>query len=137
MAARQIVTMPERMSVGTILNKMIERVNANIRRLRVLEQEASSTKTRLTAVEEDLLGKKKSSADAAVQMQETVESLENRIISLETTQKEIINQLKKTTTSAKIKELEELMAVYNPLASQFTTKEEVERMIEERSASKK
>lgn len=123
---------PPRSTVGSVMNKLIERVNSDMRRLRILEQESSLVKTRQSSTEEDVLSLKNQLATSLHEAGEKVAALEERLASVEATLKEVISQLKKTTTISKIKELEQMIDLYNPLKSQFITREEAERLIEER-----
>ena len=122
----------ERRTVGSVLNKVIERVNSTIRRLRILEQEMSIYKTRTTSLEEEILTQRTQINKAMKEVDEKISGLEERFAKSESVLREVIEQLKKTTTAAKIKELEELIDIYNPLKSQFTTREEVQKMINEK-----
>lgn len=121
-----------RRTVGTVLNKLIERVNSTIRRLRILEQESSIYKTRINAVEEGMLNLRNQMSKSFQEVSGKITKLDERMGVIENTLKEIIAQLKKVTTTTKIKELEQLIEIYNPIKSQFMTREEVDRMIEER-----
>lgn len=122
----------QRRTVGAVLNKLIERVNSNIRRLRILEQESSLFKTRLTSLEQEIVSQRNQAKKAAGDTSKKAAVLEERLASMESTLKEIITQLKKVTTTSKIKELEQLIEIYNPIKSQFVTREEVDKIIEER-----
>ncbi|MBI4020642.1 MAG: hypothetical protein HY369_00195 [Candidatus Aenigmarchaeota archaeon] len=124
--------MPERKTVGAVLNKLIERVNSDIRRLRVLEQESSLLKTRLAAAEDEILTHRRQLESALGEANARQAKAEERVAAVESTTKEIIAQLKKVTTTTKIKELEQLIDIYNPIKSQFATREEVREMINER-----
>jgi vacuolar-type H+-ATPase subunit I/STV1 len=119
-------------TVGQILNTLIERVNNNMRRLRILEGDRNITKTRLNSLEEAMLTQRKEINKVLVEIKEEVFKQNDRIFKLENTLKEVISQLKKLATTTKIKELEDLIEIYNPIKSQFVTKEEIERIIEEK-----
>jgi len=121
-----------RRTVSSVLNKLIERVNSNMRRLRVLEQESSVYKTRMNSVEEDLLSQRNETENRKKELVLEKETLEERLTKIENVLKEIVSQLKKVTTTTKIKELEQLIEVYNPIKSQFMTRDEVDQMIDER-----
>jgi len=123
----------DRRTVGTVLNKIIERVNSSIRRLRILEQESSIYKTRLASAEQELISERNQMKKSLDEMGEKLSALEEKSLAMENIIKEIISQLKKSITTTKIKELEQLIDIYNPIKSQFVTREEAERMIEERS----
>ena len=122
-----------RQTVGGILNKLIERVNSNIRRLRILEQESSVGKTRVTAMEEELLRQKNEITATVKDLHQKVEKMDEHITTMESTMTKIVGQLKKATTLSKIKELEQLIEIYNTIKSQFMTRDEVEQLLDERS----
>lgn len=122
----------QKRTVGSVLNKVIQRTNANTRRLRVLEQENMILKARLASIERDSLHQR-------TQLEKSLKDLENRLGSLDdksmtthNTIKEIIKEIKKLATTSKVRELETLIQLYNPLKSQFMTREEAERFIEEK-----
>ncbi|RLJ08481.1 MAG: hypothetical protein DRP12_00520 [Candidatus Aenigmatarchaeota archaeon] len=122
----------KKLTVRDILNELVERTNSNMKRLRVLEENADTITSKLNTLESDIFEHKKTAGDSFKKLEERLSELDDRISRLETTIKEIIEQLKRVATTAKIKELEELIEIYNPLKSKFVTREEVERMIEER-----
>lgn len=122
----------QRRTVGSVLNKLIERVNSNIRRLRILEQESSLYKTRLTSLEHEITSQKNQASRIVKESNERIAKADDRAAGLESTLKEVVMQLKKTTTSTKIRELEQLIEIYNPITSQFVTKEEVDRIVSDK-----
>ena len=125
--------MPEqRRTIGAVLNKMIERLNASMRRLRILEQESSIYKTRLTSAEQELLSQRNHMSKSIQEVNDKIALLDESLLTIENTLKEIIEQLKKVTTTTRIKELEEMIEIFNPLKSQFITREEAERLIDQR-----
>ena len=121
----------QKRTVDSVLNKLIERVNSNIRRLRVLEQETGIVKTRLNSIEEDMLSQRNHTHKSLEDLADKIVKLDDRISSTENTMRDIIEKLKKVTTTTKIRELEQLIDIYNPLKSEFITKDEARRMIEE------
>lgn len=121
-----------RRTVGSVLNKVIERVNSNIRRLRILEQESSVVKTRLNAVEQEMTANRNQGHAAIEEMNTKLAQMDEKFLEMETTMRKMVDQLKKVTTTTKIKELEQLIDIYNPIKSQFVTREEVERLLDDR-----
>lgn len=119
-------------TVGSVLNKLIQRVNADTRRLRLLEQENIISKTRINVAERNFLAEKKYIQKSLKEMDEKISKIEDNIIRIEHTIKEIVTEIKKLASTTKVKELQSLIEIYNPIKSQFMTKEEVERMIEEK-----
>jgi hypothetical protein len=123
---------PARLTIREILTELVERTNSNMRRLRILEQKADITTSRITTVEEALLEQTRNVKKVVEALEKTIIEESERIIKLEGTIKDIIERLKKSVSSTKIKELETLLDIYSPLKSQFMTKEEVERLMDER-----
>ena len=122
----------EKRTVGSVLNKLIERVNSNIRRLRILEQESSIYKTRMTSIEQEITSQKNHFNKSVKDLDQKITKLEGSIVNMENTVKEIINQMKKVTTTTRIKELEQMIEIYNPIKSQFITREEAERIVDDK-----
>jgi len=127
--------MPEakgKMTVGAILNKLIERTNNNTSRLRTMEQKIDSATKRIQSEEKSFLEYKEEIKTSFSELEERIAELNNNMERIEAMLKEVVNQLKKTATRTHLKELEHLIDIYNPIKSNFVTKEEVERMLEER-----
>lgn len=119
-------------TLKTIIRELVDRTNSDTARIRVLEQEMGSIKSRNDSFEQAILNQKKQSEKVIADLTARLEKSNKRSIQIESTIKEIVREIKKLATTAKIKELETLVDIYNPLKSQFITKEEAERMIERR-----
>jgi hypothetical protein len=126
----------ERRTVGSVLNKLIQHVNADSRRLRVLEEENVILKTRLASMERNMLAQRSQMEKYIHDLEVKIEGLENRGRMVENTIKEMIKEIKKLASMSKVKELESLINMYNPLTSQFVTREEAERMLQEKGGEK-
>jgi len=122
--------------VGSVLNKLIQHVNADSRRLRVLEEENVILKTRLASMERNMLAQRSQMEKYIHDLEVKIEGLENRGRMVENTIKEMIKEIKKLASMSKVKELESLINMYNPLTSQFVTREEAERMLQEKGGEK-
>ena len=125
----------EKSTVSGVLNKLIERNNSNMRRLRILEQEASINKTMVNSVEEELLSLRNFHSKVLQELGDRLSKTEESLFRIETLVKELSIQVKKSTSPSRIKELEELIEIYNPIKSQFVTREEVSRIIDEKLKS--
>ena len=112
-------------TLHAVINELVERVNSNIQRLRVLEQSSDSVVTRTNSLEQNYLQLKKDLQKQISEINKSISKLDERITKIETTLKEVIEYVKKLPTTSKIKELEEMIEIYNPIASKFVTKEEV------------
>jgi hypothetical protein len=119
-------------SVHSIINEVVDRVNDNTKRLRILEQRSQIFASRMNSVEKEMLRLNKNIQKLVSGLEIRIKKQDERVFQTENTVKEIIKQMKKLATSTKISELEELLEIYNPLKSQFATREEVERMINEK-----
>ena len=122
----------KKLTINAVLNKLIERVNADRRRLKILEQESSASKSRIISAEENLIEQRKDINIMIKDLDEDLMNLEDRMSKIEITMKEIVKEIKSSSKDTKMQELENLIEVFNPLKSNFITREEVERLIEEK-----
>jgi len=119
-------------SLHTIIRELVERTNTDTMRIRVLEQETDIFKSRVNALEQDMLNQKKQIKNSLSVFESKLAKQEETLRKLESTVKEIIKEMKKLASVAKIKELEHLIEIYNPIKSNFITREEAERLIEKK-----
>ena len=125
--------MPARsLTINTVVNKLVDRVNTDTRRLRLLEQKVEILTTRADGVEQGLLAGREETKKALAELSAKLEAQTRALAELQQAMKEVIEQLKRTPTTADVKELESLLELYNPLKSAFVTREEVERLLEKR-----
>jgi CII-binding regulator of phage lambda lysogenization HflD len=120
-------------TISTILNEVIERVNDDTQRLRVLEQSSESLLSRMNMLEQAMLQNRKESQKNLGETAAKISALDERLAKSENTVKEIISHMKKLVTESQLKELEGLVDIYNPVKSNFVTREELERMLGEKS----
>lgn len=116
-----------------IMVDIINRVNENVRRLRVIEQKIQAIDTRINSVEQNVVSYNKNIQKSLSDRDAKITSLDQRIGKIETTSKEILKQLKLVATKSNVEELKELLSIYDPLRSKFVTKEEMERFVSEKS----
>jgi len=119
-------------SARTILNELVERVNTDTERLRVLEKTVDSISSRMNSVEQALIEERKSVRKSLAEADSMVSKLDDRIAGMEKILKEVIDRLKKTVTKPELEELEKIIEIYNPLKSNFMTREEVEALLNEK-----
>lgn len=124
-------------TLADVLKELIDRSNSEIMRLRILEQSAEISKTRVSNTEKQVLEIRSDMRGSMKKIGEDISALDERVAKIETTIKDIINELKKFITISKIKEIEQMIEIFNPLKSKFVTEEEVERILEEWSRSKR
>ncbi len=115
-----------------IMVDIINRVNENVRRLRVIEQKIRAIDTRISSVEQNMVLYNKNIQKSLSDRDSKISSLEERMLKIETTSKEILKQLKLVATKANVEEIKQLISLYDPLKSNFVTKEEMGRFVEER-----
>ena len=118
-------------TLGDVINQLVEETNSDMRRLRVLEQNAEILGNRINSIEQNVLGKDKQMKSSISDLQSKINGLDRRLTQIEATMKEIVKQIKLTATKSDLSGLEELIELYNPIKSKFMTREEVERLIEE------
>jgi DNA repair exonuclease SbcCD ATPase subunit len=115
-----------------IMADMIRRVNDNVRRLRVIEQKIQAIDTRINSIEQNFVSYNKNIQKSLSDRDLRISNLEDRILKIETTSKEILKQLKLVATKTNVEEIKQLISIYDPLKSKFVTKEEMERFVGER-----
>ncbi len=115
-----------------IVSEMINKINDNIRRLRVIEQRIKSLDIRTNSIEQNILGQNKNMQKMFRERDAKITSMEDRIFKMETVMKEMVKQMKMMATKSSIDELKTMVEIFNPIRSTFTTKNDVENMISEK-----
>jgi hypothetical protein len=125
------MVMKKTRTIGTVLREVVERVNDDTQRLRLIEQSNESLLSRMNTLEQVSLqsrrGGQKESEDLGVK----IDLLADRLDKAENTMREIIGQMKKLVTESRVKELEGLIQLYNPVKSSFVTREELDSMLKD------
>jgi vacuolar-type H+-ATPase subunit I/STV1 len=124
-------------SINAILNDVIQRVNDDTQRLRVLEQSSESLTSRINGVEQGILQSRNELQKAVSEINEGITALDERLSKTENTMKEVITHMKKLVTESQMKELQSLIELYNPVKSNFVTKEEMEKFVKEMAPREK
>ncbi len=117
-----------------IIADLINRVNENVQRLRVIEQKMQASDARINSVEQNALSLTKNVQKSLDERDARIATLEEKVEKIETAYSEILKQLKTAATKANVDELRQLVSIYDPLKSSFVTREEMERFVEERSS---
>ncbi len=120
-----------RRTVQSVINDLIGRVNADTRRLRVIEQELNILKSRTAAIEQNAMEQRKAVNALVTELGAKVARAEDKVSRMESLLGEIVKGMKRFAPASEIKKLEQLIEIYSPLKSDFVTREEAERMIEE------
>jgi predicted patatin/cPLA2 family phospholipase len=115
-----------------IIADLINRVNENVQRLRVIEQRLLAMDTRINSVEQNLISLNKNVQKSLGERDLKMAALEERVEKIETSYKEILKQLKTAATKSSVDELKEFISIYDPMKSSFVTREEMERLVEDK-----
>lgn len=119
-------------TLRTVINELVQRANADTRRLRNLEGAADNLVSRMNTLEETFLKDKKKLESDLAAISKLIRQQTEKTAAIEKTMNEVAKKLKSFATTSRMKELEELIDIYNPMKSNFVTKEEVERLLEDR-----
>jgi len=108
-----------------IINQLVERVNNDAKRLRVLEQRNATINSRLNSLEQTLAGNYKEFIKVMKLQEKSIAGLGEKIRVTEGKISEIVRQFKRVATKAEVKTLQNLLEIYNPIKSNFVTREEL------------
>ena len=108
-----------------IINQLVERVNNDAKRIRVLEQRNGVIESRLNSIEQTLTGNYKEFIKVMKLQEKSIAGLGDKIMETERKISEIIRQFKRVATKAEVKTLQNLLEIYNPIKSNFVTREEL------------
>ncbi|MCX6817650.1 MAG: hypothetical protein NTU57_02235 [Candidatus Aenigmarchaeota archaeon] len=115
-----------------IMVDLINRVNENVQRLRVIEQKMQAADLRINSAEQNVVSYTKNMQKELSDKNTTISQIDERIEKIEIAYMEILKQLKLVATRANLDELKQLVSIYDPMKSSFVTKEEMERFVEEK-----
>jgi RPA family protein len=115
-----------------IAAELINRVNENIRRLRVLENRMKALDNRINSMEQNSLVQSRNLQKSLSDRDAKISLLDERLRRTEMALKEILKQLKFVATKSNVEELKHFVDIYNPLKSKFVTREEMESFMEEK-----
>jgi len=124
-------------TINAILNEVIQRVNDDTQRLRILEQSSESLTSRMNSMEQAMLVNRREFQKAFSDINDGIGTLDDRLVKMENTMKEVINHVKNLVSESQIKELQNLIELYNPIKSNFVTKEEMEKFVSQRLSQEK
>lgn len=115
---------------------LINRVNENIRRMRVIEQQIKAMNIRLNSIEQNIMGHTRATQKSLKERDTKISKLEDRALRLETMTKEIVKQMKGVATKANVEEVKTMLNIYNPIESSFMTRDEVEQLVNQKLSKK-
>jgi len=119
-------------TMSAIINQLVDRVNTDTERLRILEKNIDSIISRMNSLEQTMHIYRKDTQKSIDKINSTLTTHTDTIRRIENTLKEIITRMKNTATKTDIKEVEEMIGIFNPLKSSFITKEEVTTLIDKK-----
>lgn len=117
---------------AVVVSEIVNRINEDTRRIRLLEQRSEKIENRLRELEDNVssqLGDLKISLE---RISNKISSISEKLAATESETLKMNKALEKTVSKAEVKQLETFIDVLNPVTSRFVTKEEMERMLEER-----
>lgn len=115
-----------------ITTDLIGRVNENVRRLRVIEQKIEAINARINSVEQNIVSYNKNVQKGLGERDAKTTNIEDRLVKVETTNMEILKQLKLVATKSNVDEVKQLLSIYDPIKSKFVTREEMEEYFDEK-----
>ena len=111
-----------------IINQLVERVNNDAKRIRVLEQRNGVIESRLNSIEQTLTGNYKEFIKVMKLQEKSIAGLGDKIMETERKISEIVRQFRRVATKAEVKTLQNLLEIYNPIKSNFVTREEFKNL---------
>ena len=111
-----------------IINQLVERVNNDAKRIRVLEQRNGVIESRLNSIEQTLTGNYKEFIKVMKLQEKSIAGLGDKIMETERKISEIVRQFRRVATKAEVKTLQNLLEIYNPIKSNFVTREELKNL---------
>jgi len=119
-----------------VATEIINRMNEDVRRIRLLEEKTGKIETRINDIEKTVLTQLDDLKISLERIGNKISSISERLTALENENLRINKELGKCATKVEVKQLETFVDVINPITSRFATKDEIERMVEERIGKK-
>jgi TolA-binding protein len=126
----------EQENIGIFQNELVKMVNANIERVRHLEQRFTSIEQRVNIIEEKITDETDKLRKNLEQILVDIKAVSESVSKIRAEILVVNKNLDKTAKKSEVKELESLLDLYSPIKSSFATRDEVERMIEEKLEKK-
>jgi len=118
--------------VYAVLQEMLRRSNAEMTRLRDLEQRLDSLENRLASLEEVSLERMEKSTDKFIDVNATLRNVNDEIFRMRNNLEKINRQINKFARKRDIKEIEKMFELLSPLKQEFVTKGELEEELRTR-----
>jgi len=122
--------------IKKVLNELINRINEDRRRIRVIEQSIDRLESSISSLESNAITRMGELKIAIERLNSKVSENSNMLNLLETETSRVGRLIKKSATKAELKQIESFIDIVNPITSKFVTKDELERALEEKAKSK-
>lgn len=117
-----------------IATELVNRINEDTRRIRLLEQRVERIEARVSETEKTILTEMDDLKISLERITNKINSFSEKLGALENEILKISKALEKAATKAEVKELEAFIEIFNPIKSKFVTKDELEKMLKEKKA---
>ncbi len=118
--------------VYAVLQEMLRRSNAEMTRLRDLEQRLDSLENRLGSLEEVSLERMEKSTDKFIDVNATLRNVNDEIFRMRNNLEKINRQINKFARKRDIREIEKMFELLSPLKQEFVTKSGLEEELRTR-----
>lgn len=119
--------------VKRALTEMVNRLNEDRRRIRLIEQSIDRVESSINALESSLLSQISDLKITIERMRSELSETSNKMTIMETEVSRVTKAMGKSATKLELKQLESFIDLVNPVTSKFVTKEELERALGERT----
>jgi ABC-type transporter Mla subunit MlaD len=130
------MTFEKEEDVKSSLREMINRINEDRRRIRLVEQSVERTENSISSLEHAVITQMSDLKIALERAANKMSDVSNRLGILESDIARLNKLLGKTATKIELKQLENFIDLVNPITSKFVTKDELERAFEDRTKNK-
>jgi uncharacterized protein YoxC len=117
--------------IQTINPELLRSTQESKTRIRTLEQNVESLRSRVNAVEEKMIEEMGNIKKWLDQLSVDVSDVSKSLKEIHSETLRINKDLEKKARKSELKEIESLLEIYNPIKSHFITKQQAERMMED------
>lgn len=116
--------------------EIVNRINDNTRRARVLEQRMEGVVARVESLEGRMIDEMNMLKKTIDQISIDVKNFTDNLNNIRSEVLRLNKNMEKSAKKIELKELESLLDLYNPIRSRFVTRDEIDRIIEEKLEKK-
>lgn len=113
-----------------ILQELVRRSNAQLSRLREIEQRLRSNETKLSSMEEMILTIKKQNTEQFDETKTAINEIKEKILKLENDVMHMKREKERFALKKEVKELMHMLDLISPISQEFVTKDELEEELE-------